>query len=105
MQYEQLVAALFDSQRLDALLAPANARAWRTDWQAGDRFTVGSSSLAATVGYPSVAVPTALVDELPLGVVLVARPNQERLLLDLASALEQRRGGFPLPRFLSEVLD
>ncbi len=104
-QYEQRVAMLFDSQRLDALVAPANARAWRTDWQTGDVFSVGSSSIAATTGYPSIAVPTALVGELPLSVALVARPNGEPLLLELAIAIERRRGSFSAPRFLSTVPD
>jgi amidase len=103
--YEQRIDALFKADRLDALLAPANGRAWITDERSSDRFTVGSSSMAAVTGYPSLALPTALVDDLPLGVLFVARPYREALLLELASRLEHRRGEFPSPRFLRSVID
>jgi len=100
-----LLENLFAEHRLDALVAPANSRAWRTDWANGDQFDVGSSSIAAVSGYPSITVPAAIVDELPLGVALVAKPEQEALLVDIAAAFERARGEFPGPKFLPSIDD
>jgi amidase len=99
------LAALFAESDLDALVAPVNGRAWRTDHANGDKFGVSSSNIAATSGYPSIAVPVALADELPLGVALIARPGQDYLLVTLATAIEGQRGAFSEPRFLASVGD
>jgi amidase len=97
------LAALLAERDLDALVAPVNSRAWRTDYANGDAFGVSSSSIAAVTGYPSIAVPIAVVDELPLGVALVAAPGRESLLVALATAIERERGPFPQPRFLPSL--
>jgi amidase len=97
------LAALFAERRLDALIAPTNGRAWRTDYAAGDTFATGSSSIAAVTGYPSVTVPVQLADELPLGVSLIGAPGGEARLLALGAALERARGPFPAPRFLPSI--
>jgi amidase len=97
------LAELFATGDLDALVAPANARAWRSD--ARDAFRVGSSRIAAVAGYPSVVVPVELVGELPLGVAFIARPGDETPMLGIAAAVEELRGAFPEPRFLPSVAD
>jgi amidase len=97
------LAELFAERNLDALIAPSNSRAWRTDPTTGDTFRVGSSSIAAVTGYPSVTVPVALVEELPLGVSLIGKPDDESLLLLLAATIEAQRGPFPEPRFLPSI--
>src|SRR5690606_1357508 len=95
-----LLAERFAEHGLALLVAPANGPAWRTDPQAGDRVSVSSSSFAAISGYPSIAVPVALVGALPVAVALVAPPHREELLLSVAAELERRRGAFPEPEFL-----
>ncbi len=99
------LAAVFAEHDLDALVAPANGRAWRTDYAIGDEHSVSSSAIAAVTGYPNVAVPVALFGELPLGVSLIGQPGEEPALLELAAAIEQRRGPFPEPRFLPSIDD
>jgi amidase len=99
------LAAQFATQDLDALVAPANAPAWRTDWQAGDAVHVGSSSLAAVTGYPSIVVPMSLTGELPLGLALIGQPLQEYLIADIAAVIERLRGPFPAPRLLRGMED
>jgi amidase len=94
------LTTLFEQHDVDALIAPVTGRAWRIDYAKGDEFAVSSSDIAAVTGFPSIAVPTAIVAELPLGIALIARPGQEPLLVALAAALEQRRGPLPEPRFL-----
>jgi len=103
--YRSRLAALFADERLDLLVAPANSRAWRVDYLAGDRFSVGSSTIAAVSGYPSMAVPASLAGELPLGIALIGRPRAEALLLEVAAAFEAARGEWPPPRFLPTIGD
>ena len=98
-------AVLFAEQDLAALVVPANSRAWRTDYLAGDGFGVYSASIAAVTGYPNVTVPVALADELPLAVSLIGKPGEEPVLLALGAALERARGPFPEPRFLPTIAD
>jgi amidase len=94
---------LFAAHHLDALIAPANGRAWRTDWRVGDSVRVSSSSIAAASGYPSVVVPATLSADLPLGMAFIGRPGQEAELIALAAAFERRRGEFPAPKFLPSI--
>src|SRR5690606_14278880 len=87
--------ALLDRHALDALVAPVNAPAWRIDHSRGDTFSVSSSTLAAVSGFPSVAVPSGLVGELPVAVAFIGRPRDEARLIALAAAFEAARGPFP----------
>ena len=77
------------SHRLDAIVAPTNGPAWMTDHVLSDRFTVGSSSLAAVSGYPNVTVPAGFVSGLPVGVSFIGAPFSERALIGMAYAFEQ----------------
>jgi amidase len=80
---------LMDDNRLDALMAPTGAPAWKTDLVDGDHFLGGSSSLAAIAGYPAITVPMGFVDELPVGVSFFGRAWSEPVLLEIAYAYEQ----------------
>ena len=94
------------SPRYVALVAPVNGRAWLTDYAGGDSGPrVGSSRIAAITGFPSIAVPVALVTELPIGVAFVGQPQDEARLLAIAAAFERVRGPFPEPRFLPAIAD
>jgi amidase len=95
--------ALFAAHDLDALVAPVNAPAWKTDWVNGDRFSLSSSSIAAVSGYPSVAVPGGLVHELPVGIAFIGEPWSEALLIEIAAVFERLRGALPAPRFVATL--
>jgi amidase len=97
------LATIFNDMKLDVLVAPTNGRAWQTDYVAGDQIDASSSRIAAVTGYPSVAVPVALVGELPLSLSLIGKPGDESRLVNLAVALERARGPFPEPRFLPSI--
>jgi amidase len=99
------LAEAFASQRLAAIVAPVTARAWVVDTAAGDRIEIGSSTIAAVAGYPSVAVPAALIDELPVAIAFIGQPGDDRHLLAIAAAFEAARGDFPAPRFLPTLAD
>ncbi|MEQ8482847.1 MAG: amidase [Pseudomonadales bacterium] len=94
-----LEAALAE-HRLDALISPANGYAWKTDWLAGDRFLVGSSSLAAMSGLPSVTVPAGAVSALPINVAFVGPAFSEGALVRIAYAFEQATGALREPALL-----
>jgi amidase len=49
-------------------------------------------------GQPAISIPMGLdKDGLPIGVQIAGRPGSDALLLRVAHALEQSRGGFQLP--------
>ena len=91
---------LFATHRLDALIAPSNAPAWKTDRVHGDRFMLGSSMLAAVSGYPSITVPAGLIMELPVAISFIGKPGEEQQLIDIATVFERQRGEFPAPTFI-----
>ncbi|MEL6950432.1 MAG: amidase [Pseudomonadota bacterium] len=79
----------FDAHALDAIVAPSNGPAWPTDYKNGDGFSVGSSSLAAVSGYPSITVPADTADGLPLGLSFVGREWHDREIIEFAFAFER----------------
>jgi amidase len=98
------LATLFAEYRLDALVAPVNSPAWRTDFARGDAFWLSSSSIAAVSGYPSVTVPAGLIDGLPVAIAFIGEPFGEQRLIGFATAFEQLRGPFPRPEFRAGTL-
>ncbi|MFK8054409.1 MAG: amidase [Woeseiaceae bacterium] len=81
----------FEGHDLDFIVAPTNGPAWKIDYEAGDRFTVGSSSLAAVSGFPSITVPAGQTDGLPLGLSFIGKPWQDARLIEAAFAFEQTK--------------
>ena len=82
------IDAVMDRHRLDALVAPSNAPAWRIDHANGDHYVGGNSTPAAVAGYPNVTVPMGFAFDLPIGISFMARAWSERTLIRLASAFE-----------------
>lgn len=90
--------------RLDAILAPTNAPAWRTDLANGDDLTaaVGSATPAAVAGYPNITVPVWGPEaELPVGVSLFGTRWSDSAVLSMAYALESGPGLRLPPRYLA----
>jgi amidase len=82
------IDAVMDEQRLDALVAPSNAPAWRIDYANGDHYVGGNSTPAAVAGYPTVTVPMGFAFDLPIGISFMGRAWSEGILIRLASAFE-----------------
>ena len=83
------------SEGLDLIIAPAYAPAWVSDLERGDPHTeLGGRSMTAPAiaGWPTLCLPMGFVDGLPVGLVAVARPNQEELLLAAGHAIEAEIG-------------
>ncbi|MGW5866455.1 amidase [Streptomyces sp. NPDC055239] len=88
------------THHLDAIAAPTNPPAWTTDCARGDNDVIPSSTPAAVAGYPSLSVPAGSVDELPVGLLLMAGDHQDPELLSLGAAVEHRLKAWRAPRYL-----
>ncbi|MCC3767509.1 amidase [Streptomyces sp. UNOC14_S4] len=88
------------AHRLDAIAAPTNPPAWTTDCARGDNDVIPSSTPAAVAGYPSLSVPAGFVNELPVGLLLMAGDRQDARLLSLGAAVEHRLNARRSPRYL-----
>ncbi|HKI28587.1 MAG TPA: amidase [Actinomycetota bacterium] len=82
------IDVVMDEHRLDALVAPSNAPAWRIDHANGDHYTGGNTTPAAVAGYPTVTVPMGFAFDLPIGISFIGRAWSEGTLIRLASAFE-----------------
>ncbi len=88
------------AHHLDAIASPTNPPAWTTDCARGDNDVIPSSTPAAVAGYPSLSVPAGSVNELPVGVLLMAGNHQDDKLLALGAAVEHRLDAWRAPRYL-----
>ncbi len=91
------------AHHLDAIASPTNPPAWKTDCVRGDNDVIPSSTPAAVAGYPSLSVPAGFVNELPVGLLLMAGDHQDAGLLSLGAAVEHRLDGRRAPRYLPSV--
>lgn len=80
---------VMDLHNLDAIVGPTGGPAWKTDHTNGDNFAVSSSSPAAQSGYPSITVPMAFIDGLPIGISIFGRAWSEPTLIEIAYGFEQ----------------
>jgi amidase len=97
---EEGIDKLMNENKLDAIMAPTGAPAWKTDLVDGDLFLGGSSSPAAISGYPDISVPMGFIDDLPVGISFFGRAWSEPVLLEIAYAFEQGTKARKKPGFL-----
>ena len=90
---------------LDAVVSATDNPAWATDLIYGDHFLFGTSSLAASPGYPIVQVPAAMVFGVPLGMSFFGSAFSEPTLIKLASGFEAatQTRAHNLPTFAATV--
>ena len=89
---QSAIDGLVAEHNLDALISPTNGPAWLIDPINGDSFGIGSSSLAAISGYPSITVPAGFVSGLPVGLSFIGKAWNEKQLIEIAYAFEQTTG-------------
>ncbi len=97
--------ALFEQEKLDAVIAPSGGLPWLTDLGQGDYHTGGFSSAAAVAGLPHLTLPMGAVRiaagvDLPAGLSWVGPAWSEARLLAMGYAYEQLRGPPPMPRYV-----
>jgi amidase len=85
----ELMRTALDTEALDAFVVPTNGAAWVTDPAQGDAFHVGSASLAAISGFPSITVPAGFIEGLPVGISFIGEEWGEKELIAIAYAFEQ----------------
>ncbi|MBV8206446.1 MAG: amidase [Acidobacteria bacterium] len=96
------IDAAISQFNLDAVVSATDNPAWATDLLYGDHFLFGTSSLAASPGYPIIQVPAAFPKQcsdpakpadctqfgVPLGISFFGTAFSEPKLIKLASAFE-----------------
>jgi amidase len=97
--------ATLAAHRLDALLAPAAAPAWRIDPVDGDNSLGSGYGAAAVGGTPSITVPMGHSHGLPVGLVLLGPAWSEARLIALAHAYEQAANARRPPTYRASVVD
>ncbi len=85
----EALIAVMDEHNLDALIAPTNSPAWKTDHANGDHYLLSSSSFAAVSGFPNVTVPAGFVSDLPIGLSFIGKRFEDKALIEIAYAFEQ----------------
>jgi len=98
---EEGIDRVMNLHDLDAIIAPTGSPAWKTDLINGDSFQLGSSSPAATAGYPNITVPMGYVNDLPVGISFFGRAWSEPILLEIAFAYENGTKHRKAPKFLT----
>jgi len=85
---------------LDAIVTPTGGPSWTTDVINGDHFSLGTSGLAAIVGYPIINVPMGNVHGLPVGISFMGTAFSEPILIGIASGFESALNARIVPEFL-----
>ena len=99
---EGLIRAL-DGGHLDAIIAPAEGRAWPIDPVLGDHDIGAGYGAAAVAGTPSITVPMGDARGLPLGLVFMGRAWSEGPLLGYAYAFEQATHARRKPGYMPTI--
>ncbi len=95
--------AAFQEHKFDAIIAPTLGPACPIDLVNGDHWLGGSTDHAAISGYPSITVPGAMVDGLPVGLTFMGERWSEPKLIKLAYAFEQRTKVRKPPQFIPSL--
>lgn len=75
----------------DVLIAPSYAPAWKIDLVNGDQALASPVTRpAAIAGWPIACVPMGLIEGLPVGLAIIARPKAEVTLVRAAAEIERR---------------
>jgi amidase len=94
---------LIDANQLDALVAPSDGPAWRTDVVTGDHPSGGADQLPAIAGYPHLTVPMGDVRGLPVGISFIGKAWSEAQLLALGAAYEHATRHRKAPRYIPSI--
>ena len=77
------------AHHLDAIVAPTTTPAWLIDWINGDNRRGSAACAPAVAGYPHVTVPMGYINDLPVGLSLIAGAWDDQRVINFAYAFEQ----------------
>ncbi len=98
-EWRDVLTRFMETNKVEALLAPTAGPAATIDYIHGERGLGGSSTPAATAGFPHITIPCGNVYDLPVGLSFYGRAWSEGKLLALAYAFEQATKARLIPRF------
>lgn len=77
--------------QVDVLIGIPYGPAWKSDLVNGDNFASASwmTNPAAIAGYPIASIPMGFVDDLPVGLGVIAKANNEAKLVSALGAIER----------------
>ena len=94
------IDAAMEEHKLDAIVSPTLGPACPIDLINGDHWIGGSTDLSAISGYPSITVPGATLQGLPMGLTFIGKRWSEPLLIKLAYSFEQKTKVRKPPEFV-----
>jgi amidase len=94
------IDAAMEEHKLDAIISPTLGPACPIDLVNGDHWIGGSTDLSAISGYPSITVPGATLQGLPMGLTFIGKRWSEPLLIKLAYSFEQKTKVRKPPEFV-----
>lgn len=97
------IDAAMAEHKLDAIVAPTISAACPIDLVNGDHWLGGSTDLSAISGYPSISVPGAMVQGLPVGLTFMGEKWSEPKLIKLAYSFEQKTKVRTPPTFIRSL--
>ncbi|CCQ10086.1 amidase [Pseudoalteromonas luteoviolacea B = ATCC 29581] len=80
---------LKEKHNIDVFVAPSTGEGWKIDPINGDKYTGGSSWLAAMIGAPAITVPLQVIDGIPSGLTFFALPGEDLKVLTIAREFEK----------------
>jgi len=91
---ECLAPTLIGDTAPEFLVAPASPPAWKTDFVLGDhnRASSPATNAPSIAGWPILCLTMGLVGGLPVGMVLIGRPESELRMLAVAHEIEHTLG-------------
>ncbi|WP_238847207.1 amidase [Nocardia arthritidis] len=88
---------------LDAIMAPTNSPAWKTNYTTGDTIGIQSATPAAAAGYPNISIPAGFAGPLPIGVSFFTQRWADARVLAFAAAFENAAPARRAPEFIPTI--
>jgi hypothetical protein len=84
----EYINGVFETNNLDYIMYPSTKNAIYPKGENNKLLNV-SSTISSTTGYPSITIPLVYVDNLPYGIELLSKSNEENKLYYLGSIIEK----------------
>ena len=93
------IDATLSKHKVDFLIAPTTAPAWKIDHIDGDHYLGAAGSVAAVSGYPHITVPMGQVKHLPVNISFIGGYLSDATLVQAAFEYEQMSNARISPKF------